>query len=90
MKILIFTGNLAAYQSIDLMLEAFALLQQRRTDVLIQIVTNDNFRPCAPIARKLGIEDCFELVCSYFDALPGEITGASVAMNTRCSMNGIP
>ena len=57
MKILIFTGHLAAYQGIDLILEAFALLRQRRTDVLIRIVTNDDFRPNAPIARKLGIEN---------------------------------
>ena len=72
MKILIFTGNLAAYQGIGLMLEAFVLLRQRRTDVLIRIVTNDDFRPYAPIAQKLGIEDCIEFVCSDFDALPAK------------------
>ena len=89
-KVLIFTGNLAAYQGIDLMLEAFALLRGRRKDVLLRIVTNDDFHPYAPLARKLEIEDDIEIASSDFDALPGEIASASVAINPRCSMDGIP
>ena len=89
-KVLIFTGNLAAYQGIELMLEAFALLRQRRNDVLLRIVTNDDFRPYAPLARKLVIENDIEVASSDFDALPGEIARASVAINPRLSMDGIP
>lgn len=89
-KVLIFTGNLAAYQGIELMLEAFALLRQRRNDVLLRIVTNDDFRPYAPLARKLDIEKDIEIAGSDFDALPGEIARASVAINPRLSMDGIP
>ena len=89
-KVLLFTGNLASYQRIDLMLEAFAILRRRRKDVLLRIVTNDDFHPYAQLARKLEIEDDIELASSDFDALPGEIAGASVALNPRCSMDGIP
>jgi len=89
-KVLIFTGNLAAYQGVELMLEAFALLRQRRDDVLLRIVTNDDFRPYAPLARKLEIENDIEIAGSDFDALPGEIARASVAINPRLSMDGIP
>lgn len=89
-KILIFTGNLSAYQGIDLMLEAFALLRRRRNDVLLRIVTKDGFQPYVSLARKLGIEDDIEIARSDFDTLPGEIARASVAINPRCSMDGIP
>lgn len=89
-KVLIFTGNLAAYQGIELMLEAFALLRQRRNDILLRIVTNDDFRPYAHLAGKLGIENDIEIASSEFGALPGEIARASVAINPRLSMDGIP
>jgi len=89
-KVLIFTGNLAAYQGIELMLEAFALLRHRRDDVLLRIVTSDNFCPYAPLARKLKIENDIEIADSDFSALPGEIARASVAINPRLSMDGIP
>jgi len=89
-KVLIFTGNLAAYQGIDLMLEAFALLRQRRNDVLLRIVTNGDFHPYAPLARKHGIENDIEITSTDFDSLPGEIAKASVAINPRLSMDGIP
>ena len=89
-KILVFTGNLAAYQGIDLMLEAFARLRGRRGDVLLRIITKDDFSTYVPLANRLGIENDIEIVQSDFDALPFEIARASIALNPRLSMEGIP
>jgi glycosyltransferase involved in cell wall biosynthesis len=89
-KILIFTGNLAAYQGIELMLEAFALLRWRRNDILLRIITNDDFRPYVPLAQKLEVESDIEVLDSDFSMLPREIAKASVALNPRLSMDGIP
>lgn len=89
-SVLIFTGNLAGYQGIELMLQAFAHLRRRRGDIRLRIVSDDDFGGYAPLVRELGIEQDLELVPSDFASLPREIASAAVAINPRLLMDGVP
>lgn len=90
-RTVIFTGNLASYQGIDLMLEAFARVAAGRDDVRLLIATDSGFDPYEPLAQRLGIRQKIELVSSPgFDQLPGLLAGADVAINPRVECDGIP
>ncbi len=51
----IFAGNLAPYQGVDLMLEAFAQLHGRLPMARLMIVTDSPFTPYEALARRLGV-----------------------------------
>ncbi len=87
---LIFTGNLAPYQGIDLMLSAFQRVLEQRRDARLQIVTESSFADYEPLARRLGIESAIELVHAPFAEIPGLLAGADVAVNPRIDCDGIP
>lgn len=85
----IFTGNLAPYQGVDLMLEAFALLHARRNDVRLMIVTDSPFAPFEPLARRLGVLDAVDVRRATFAELPALLAAAAVAVNPRIRSAGI-
>jgi glycosyltransferase involved in cell wall biosynthesis len=87
---LIYTGNLASYQGIELMLRAFAELRGRRTDVRLRIVADSAFDPYEPLAARLGIREAIDLEPADFDAIPDHLMEAAVALNPRTSCDGIP
>ena len=87
---LIFTGNLAPYQGIDLMLSAFQRVLEQRRDARLQIVTESSFADYEPLARRLGIESAIDLVHAPFAEIPGLLAGADVAVNPRIDCDGIP
>ncbi len=87
---LIFTGNLASYQRIDLMLRAFRRVLDRRSDVRLTIVTNSPFDPYQSLARELGITGAIDVVPAPFDEVPGLLARATVAINPRTDCDGIP
>lgn len=89
-KVLIFTGNLASYQGIELMLSAFAELRQRRKDILLRIITDDDFQGYRAQVDRLAIADAVEVKRVDFDLLPRELAMASIALNPRLAMDGIP
>jgi glycosyltransferase involved in cell wall biosynthesis len=90
-KRIIFTGNLAAYQGIDLMLRAFAKVVVDRPDVQLQIATDSSFGPYEALAAALGIRQRIELVQSpTLDQLPALLVAADVAVNPRVECDGIP
>ena len=86
----IFTGNLAPYQGVNLMLEAFAALHARRADVRLVIVTDSPFRPFEPLARQLGVLDAVEVRRATFAEQPALLAAATVAVNPRIRSAGIP
>ena len=51
-KRFLFAGNLAAYQGIDLLLHAFALIRQRLHDARLLLLTDSDFSPYLPLARQ--------------------------------------
>jgi glycosyltransferase involved in cell wall biosynthesis len=89
-RTLIFTGNLAPYQGVNFMLEAFALLHARRADLRLMIVTDSPFGPFEPLARELGVLAAVDLRRATFPEQPGLLAAASVAVNPRIRCAGIP
>ncbi|MGH7515276.1 MAG: glycosyltransferase family 4 protein [Gemmatimonadales bacterium] len=89
-RTVIFTGNLAPYQGVNLMLEAFALLHARRPDVRLMIVTDSPFAPFEPLARRLGVRAAVDLRRATFAQQPALLAAATVAINPRVRCDGIP
>jgi glycosyltransferase involved in cell wall biosynthesis len=90
-KTVIFTGNLATYQGIDLMLKAFAQVVRRRADTRLLIATDSSFGPYERLARELQIRDRIDIVQSpTLDDLPRLLAAADVAVNPRVECDGIP
>jgi len=87
---LIFTGNLAPYQGIDLMLLALRKVLNRRSDVQLKIVTDSSFEQYDALARELGVSGSIELVRAHFEDIPMLLAGATVAVNPRTECDGIP
>jgi len=86
----IFTGNLAPYQRIDLLLEAFSRVRARRPDARLVIVTGSSFEPYAQAARDLGISEGLVLRDEPFERIPALLAGAEVAVSPRADGDGVP
>lgn len=86
----VFAGNLAAYQGVDLMLEAFARLHARRADARLMIVTDSPFTPYEALARRLGVRAAVDLRRATFAEQPAILAAATVAINPRVQCDGIP
>ena len=61
-RTLIFTGNLAEYQGIDLMLRAFAEARLSMRDARLMIVSESSFGPYEKLAAELGVRDAIDLI----------------------------
>lgn len=90
LKIAIFTGNLAAYQGIDLMLRAFARLSSIREDVRLRIVTESSFEPYHTLVKELGIVERVDVVQAPFKSLPAHLAASDLALNPRVQCDGLP
>jgi glycosyltransferase involved in cell wall biosynthesis len=90
-RTLIFTGNLAEYQGIDLMLQSFREIVAQVPDARLTIASDSAFAPYETLARELGIRDRIDLVASpRFDELPKLLAGADIALNPRMNCDGVP
>jgi glycosyltransferase involved in cell wall biosynthesis len=89
-RTVIFTGNLAPYQGVNLMLEAFAKLHARRADVRLMIVTDSSFTPFDALAQRLGVRAAVDLRRGTFPQQPALLAAATVAINPRVRCDGIP
>jgi glycosyltransferase involved in cell wall biosynthesis len=87
---LIFTGNLARYQGIDLMLAALRVVLEHRPEVRLTIVTSAAFDEYEEHARALGVRDAIDIVPASVDEEPGLLGAADVALNPRVDCDGIP
>jgi glycosyltransferase involved in cell wall biosynthesis len=87
---LIFTGNLAPYQGVDLLLAALRKVLDRRTDVRLTIVTETSFEPYERLASELGITGSVEVIQAPFTEVPRLLAAADVAVNPRIDCDGIP
>jgi glycosyltransferase involved in cell wall biosynthesis len=85
----VFTGNLAEYQGIDLMLKAFALVRQRHQRARLSIVSRTSFAPYEEMAVALGIRDALDVSEVGFEAVPDQLARADIALNPRLDMPGI-
>jgi len=89
-KLLIFSGGLAPYQGIELMLAAFAVVCRERDDTLLHIASGDTFQPFERLAKELGIRDRIRLIPDDFATLPDTLANADVALNPRVDCDGVP
>jgi glycosyltransferase involved in cell wall biosynthesis len=87
---LVFTGNLARYQGIDLMLAALKLVRERRPRTRLTVVTAESFDEYEGEARALGVRDAIDLVPASVSDEPRLIAAADVALNPRVDCDGIP
>lgn len=87
---LIFTGNLAPYQGIDLMLDAFRVVIQRRDDVRLTIASEDSFKPYEQQAMEMGIRSFIDVHEVDFACVPDLLGQAEIALNPRTECDGLP
>jgi glycosyltransferase involved in cell wall biosynthesis len=87
---IIYSGTLAPYQDIDLLLEAFARAWRVRNDLRLVFSVSSSFRSYAAQVTKLGIRDAVEVVPDTFEELPTRLAGAAMAVLPRTRCDGIP
>lgn len=86
----VFAGNLAGYQGIELLLEAFRDVARQRGDVRLELATGSPFAPYAQLVGDLGLGDRISVLRVGFDDLPAYLMTADVAVNPRLQCDGIP
>lgn len=87
---LIYTGTLAPYQDIDLLLRVFARVHRLRPELRLHIAASTPFGPYEEQARSLGIRDAIEVVPDDFQTLPARLASAAMALLPRTKCDGIP
>jgi glycosyltransferase involved in cell wall biosynthesis len=87
---IIFTGNLAPYQGIELMLEAFKFVRARRDDVRLTIATEDGFERYERRAAELGVREHIDVRRVAFSEVPELLGDAEVALHPRVDCDGLP
>lgn len=88
--IFMYAGNTAAYQRIDLMLKAFALVAQQIPNARLMIITNESFADYQMLADSLGIMDKLSISDVILEDLPAMLVQADVLLNPRTRCAGIP
>jgi glycosyltransferase involved in cell wall biosynthesis len=87
---LIYTGTLAPYQDVDLLLEAFASAWRVRSDLRLCFSVSSSFAPYEAQANRLGIRDAIEVVPDGFHELPRRLASSAIAVLPRTRCPGIP
>ncbi|MEI2791136.1 MAG: glycosyltransferase family 4 protein [Steroidobacteraceae bacterium] len=90
LKRIVFAGNLASYQGIEYLLQAFAHVRQARRDVRLVLVTESPTDELAAAARALGLLDAIEFIPAELARLPSQLTSADVLVNPRTKCPGVP
>ena len=88
--IFMYAGNTAAYQGIDLMLKAFALVAQQLPDAQLKILTHESFTDYLALSDSLGITDRLSIFDVLLEDLPAMLVQADVLLNPRTRCAGIP
>jgi len=87
---LIYTGNLASYQGVDLMLQAFRAVVDQKPDVKLKIVTNSSIQPYVRLISELNLQDNLIIINADYFQLPVLLHSASIALNPRVKCDGLP
>jgi glycosyltransferase involved in cell wall biosynthesis len=89
-RMLIYTGNLADYQRIELLLKSFREVLNVRNDVCLLILTDSSFEPYEALADCLKVRKYVDIKPSKFELLPTYLAEADIALSPRTDCNGIP
>ncbi len=87
---LVFAGNLAPYQRIDLLVRSFRTVVDTRKDARLLVVGSSSLEQYDRLALELCVRDLIQTVPSDFRALPAQLAGADVALNPRTACAGTP
>jgi glycosyltransferase involved in cell wall biosynthesis len=87
---LIYTGTLAPYQDVDVLLEAFAVAYRSRPHLRLCMAVSSPFNGYEALARKLAIREAIELMPDDFEQLPRQLAEADIAVLPRMRCDGIP
>lgn len=87
---IIYSGTLAPYQDVDLLLEAFARARRVRSDLRLVFSASSSFDAYEPHALRLGIRESLELIPDNFGDLADRLAGAAMAVLPRTRCDGIP
>ena len=87
---LIYTGTLAPYQGIELLLKAFAIARRQRPELSLCLCVQSSVSPYERLTRELGIGDAIEVVHDRFKDLPANLARAQIAVLPRVHCDGIP
>ena len=90
MQRVVFAGNLASYQGVDLLLQAFVHVARARQDVKLTMVTESPTTEFAAQARALGLAERIEFVESDLQRLPDLLASGDVLVNPRTRCPGVP
>ncbi len=85
---LIYSGTLAEYQGIEIMLEAFAKVQAARSHARLVIASDSSFRRYESLVRRLGIEGQIDHVGADIANLPGHLARADIALSPQTDRGG--
>lgn len=88
-RTLIYAGNLAEYQGIDLMLQAFRLVLDQKPDTLLKIVSENPITSYQAMIRKLHLENNLILENVDYFQLPAALHSAMIALNPRPQADGL-
>lgn len=88
--IVLYTGTLAGYQDVDLLLRAFARLLETHPAARLVLATNSSFDELRPLARSLGIERAIDLERDDLATLPAQLARATLAALPRRRCDGVP
>lgn len=87
---LIYTGNLASYQGVDLMLRAFRKVLDHRPEVMLKIITESPIEPYKDLVSKLNLHGNLIIEAADYFQLPGQLHSAAIALNPRVHCDGLP
>lgn len=87
---LVYAGNLATYQGIDLLLVAFSKVAAQSPELRLKIVSDTGFEAYESLSRTLGVRDQIDVVQADFSRLPSELSSADVLLNPRTNCDGLP
>ena len=85
-----YAGNLAEYQGIPYLLEAFRTVLDQRPAARLQILTESSFQPFEPLARELAVLHRIEIRSVPFAALHRQLSLSHVTVNPRPVCDGVP
>ena len=88
--LLVYTGTLAPYQGIDLMLASFARALAIRPHLRLRLLITASFEPFQAMAAQLGVAHAIEIIRDDFAALPARLSEASIALMPRVECPGLP
>ncbi len=87
---IVFAGNMASYQGIELLLQALKQVLDVWPDARLLVASNSSFAPYEKLAAALGVRDRIDVVSADFAELPRLLAQSHIAVSPRTECDGLP